>query len=179
MAPTPTGRPRITIGQHSAAGVKAGNDDSYGVVVPAGALLAAKGLAMAIADGVSASAGAKQASETCIKSFLEDYFATPESWAVKKSVGVVLKAVNVWLYGQGLRMADGGGLATTFSGLVLKAGVAHVFHAGDSRIGLLRQGRLEPLTRDHRGPSIAGRPTDGDQQRPGLPQRNVRRKLDL
>jgi len=68
--------PSISIGQHSEAGRKERNDDSYGVVVPDAALLEAKGIAMAIADGMSSSEAAKIASETCVKTFLEDYYAT-------------------------------------------------------------------------------------------------------
>jgi eukaryotic-like serine/threonine-protein kinase len=142
--------PRVTVGQHSTAGRKDRNDDSYGVLVPDPPLLAVKGIAMAIADGMSSSDAAKEASENAVKSFLEDYFATAASWTVKKSVGVVLKAVNSWLYGQGQRRGSDRGMVTTFSGLVLKAGTAHIFHAGDSRICRLRDGHLEPLTRDHR-----------------------------
>ncbi len=143
--------PAITVGQHSRAGRKERNDDSWGVLIPKGPELLSKGIAMAVADGMSASEGAKAASETCVKSFLEDYYATHESWTVKKSVGLVLKAVNNWLYAQGqtAHLSDSG-MVSTFSGLVLKAGMAHVFHAGDSRIGLLRDGAIEPLTRDHR-----------------------------
>ncbi len=143
--------PRVTIGQHSTAGLKSSNDDSYGVVVPDDALLSTKGIAMAIADGMSSSEAAKEASENCVKSFLEDYYATHPSWAVKRSAGVVLKSINSWLFAQGQRGRGGEhGMVSTFSGLVLKAGVAHICHAGDSRIGLVRDGALEPLTRDHR-----------------------------
>ena len=143
--------PRVGIGQHSIAGRKERNDDSYGVVVPADVLLATHGIAMAIADGMSSSEGAKEASECAVKSFLEDYYATHASWSVKKSVGVVLKGVNNWLHAQSQRQyLSERGMVTTFSGLILKAGIAHVFHAGDCRISLLRQGRPELLTRDHR-----------------------------
>jgi len=143
--------PRVTIGQYSIAGRKARNDDSYGVLIPDSALLRTKGIAMAIADGMSSSEAAKEASETCVKSFLEDYFSTHESWTAKKSVATVLKAINNWLYSQGqIVYLSNRGMVSTFSGLVLKAGVAHIFHAGDTRISLIRDGALEPLTRDHR-----------------------------
>ena len=82
-----TAGPRVSVGQHSIAGAKDRNDDSYGVVVPTDALLATHGIAMAIADGMSSSEGAKEASECCVKSFLEDYYCTHASWSVKKSVG--------------------------------------------------------------------------------------------
>jgi serine/threonine protein phosphatase PrpC len=143
--------PAITVGQYSAAGRKSRNDDSYGVVVPEGAELAGRGIAMAIADGMSSSEGAKAASETSVKSFLEDYYATPDSWTVKKSAAVVLKALNNWLHAQGLyRHGSASGMVSTFSALILKAGMAHVFHAGDTRVTLMRNDACEPLTRDHR-----------------------------
>jgi eukaryotic-like serine/threonine-protein kinase len=145
-------RLEIKYHQHSIAGRKLRNDDSYGIVVPVEApLLHAKGIAIAIADGMSASEGAKEASETCVRSFLEDYYATHESWPVKRSVAAVLKAVNSWLYAQGQRSAcEERGMVTTFSGLVLKSGMLHLFHAGDSRVYRWRAGSLEQLTNDHR-----------------------------
>ncbi|MGA8170366.1 MAG: bifunctional protein-serine/threonine kinase/phosphatase [Methylocystis sp.] len=146
-----TSGPAISIGQHSEAGRKERNDDSYGVVVPDAALLELKGVAMAIADGMSSSEAAKIASETCVKSFLEDYYATHPTWTVKTSVGRVLSAINRWLHGQGqANYLSDRAMVCTFSGLVLKSATAYVFHAGDSRIYLLRNGAIEQLTRDHR-----------------------------
>jgi eukaryotic-like serine/threonine-protein kinase len=143
--------PHVSVGQHSIAGAKARNDDSFGMIVPDAALLASHGIAMAIADGMSSSEGAKEASENCVKSFLGDYYCTHASWSVKKSVGVVLRATNSWLYAQGQRQHDSErGMVSTFSGVVLKAGTAHIFHVGDTRISRFHAGRLEALTRDHR-----------------------------
>jgi serine/threonine protein phosphatase PrpC len=143
--------PAISIGQHSDAGRKPRNDDSYGVVIPDAALLEIKGIAIAIADGMSSSEAAKIASETCVKTFLQDYYATHPSWTVKTSVGRVLSSVNRWLHGQSQAnyMSDRG-MVSTFSGLVLKSATAYLFHAGDSRIYLMRDGSIEQLTRDHR-----------------------------
>jgi eukaryotic-like serine/threonine-protein kinase len=142
---------QIEIGQYSIAGRKSRNDDSYGIVIPEIAILQSKGIAIAIADGMSSSEAAKEASECCVRSFLEDYYATHESWTVKRSVATVLKAVNGWLYAQGQRHDfDERGMVSTFSGMVLKSGLAHIFHAGDSRIYRLRLNRIEQLTTDHR-----------------------------
>ncbi len=41
-------------------------------------------------------------------------------------------------------------MVTTLSALVIKSATAHLFHVGDSRIYLYRNGALEQLTRDHR-----------------------------
>lgn len=155
-----SGEIRVSIGQYSSAGRKERNDDSYGVAVPGMPLLATKGVAMAIADGMSASEAAKTASETCVRGFLEDYFATHASWAVKTSVGRVLTALNRWLHAQShARFETDNALVTTFSGLILKAGTGYVFHVGDSRIGLIRDGRLEVLTQSHTARLARGRET--------------------
>lgn len=141
----------VEIGQHSIAGRKPRNDDSYGVAIPAGRMLEIKGVAAAIADGMSSSEAAKEASECCVRTFLEDYYATHETWTVPHSVATVLKAVNGWLHAQGERHAyDERGMVSTFSGIVLKSGLAHLFHAGDTRIYRLRGGAIEMLTTDHR-----------------------------
>ncbi len=142
---------RLEIGQYSIAGRKPRNDDSYGIVIPTDAALNTKGVAIAIADGMSSSEAAKEASECCVRSFLDDYYATHESWTVKRSVATVLKAVNGWLYAQGQRQDfDERGMVSTFSGMVMKSGMAHIFHAGDSRIYRLRGKNIEQLTTDHR-----------------------------
>ncbi len=145
------GEPVISVGQHSAAGRKERNDDSYGVLLPEKALLATKGIAMGIADGMSSSEAAKEASETCMRSFLEDYYATHPSWTVKTSVERVLSAANRWMHSQSEALSpQGRGMVSTFSGAVLKSSMAHIFHAGDSRIYLLRGKHIERLTNDHR-----------------------------
>lgn len=141
----------VDIGQYSIAGRKLRNDDSYGVLCPSNHLLESKGIVAAIADGVSISKAAKQASEMAVRSLLDDYPATHESWPVKQSVATVLKSTNDWLYAQSQKQdADDGGMATTLSCLVLKGGMAHLFHAGDTRIWRLRGTKLEQLTTDHR-----------------------------
>ncbi len=119
--------------------------------MPEKPFLAMKGVAMAVADGMSSSEAAKEASETCVRSFLEDYYATHASWTVKTSVERVLSAANRWMHSQSEALsASGRGMVSTFSGAVLKSAMVHVFHAGDSRIYLLRESRIERLTKDHR-----------------------------
>ncbi len=133
------------------AGNKAENADAADARVPSGEALLTKGVAAAICDGMSSSEGGKQASEVCVSGFLTDYYSTPDSWTVKTSASKVLGALNKWLYSQGqVRYESARGMVTTFSGLVIKSTTAHVFHVGDSRIYLFRDGELEQLTHDHR-----------------------------
>jgi serine/threonine protein phosphatase PrpC len=143
---------RVDFGSYSDKGVKPENQDSLGFSSPENIhLLASKGIACALADGVSSSEEAKQASQCCITGFLEDYFSTPDSWSVKKSGAHVLTAINNWLYKQSSQYQDiNRGLASTFSGLVIKSNTAHLFHVGDSRIYLIRDNTIRLLTKDHR-----------------------------
>jgi len=142
---------QIDSARHSIAGIKAQNEDACGIYVPEEPLLTTKGIAIAIADGMSTSDAGKQASEACVKGFLSDYFSTPESWTVKTSAQKVLSALNRWLHSQGQReYGHAQGMVTTFSALVLKSNTAYLFHVGDTRIYRLRDNDLEQLTHDHR-----------------------------
>ena len=64
---------RVSIGQWSVKGIKPENKDTIGARVPYGSSLSLKGVAIAVADGVSSSASAKQASQLAITCFLTDY----------------------------------------------------------------------------------------------------------
>ncbi|CAH0991057.1 Serine/threonine-protein kinase PknD [Sinobacterium norvegicum] len=140
----------LSAAQRSEAGVKPQNEDSIGISIPDTIALTTKGAVIAIADGVSAAEAGKEASETCVRNFIGDYFATPESWTVKKSAHQVLVALNRWLYGQGQSYNNAErGYISTLSVLILKSRVGHIFHVGDSRIYRVRDGELEQLTRDH------------------------------
>jgi len=143
--------PVISIGQCSRIGLKDRNDDSFGVVLPTEPSMLAQGITMAIADGMSTAEGGKEASESCVKSFLTEFYDTPASWTVKTSARRILDASNRWLHSQcQVQYLSDKDMVTTFSGLVLKGGLAHIFHVGDSRITRMRDNYLEPLTRDHR-----------------------------
>lgn len=140
----------FTIGQTSHKGAKAQNEDAIGIRIPEGITQSHKGSVAIIADGVSAAEAGKEASETCVRNFLYDYYSTPDTWSVKQSTTKVLTALNRWLYSQGQRFSDAQkGYISTLSCVVFKSNTAHIFHVGDSRIYRLRNGDLEQLTRDH------------------------------
>lgn len=142
---------RVRTGQESCAGHKSSNEDSMGLFVPDDPkTLTHKGIACVISDGVSAAEAGREAAETCVQSFLSDYFSTPETWTVETSARKVLSALNVWLYRQGLSFTDTRrGFVCTLSIVVLKSRTAYFFHVGDTRIHQLRKDKLTQLTRDH------------------------------
>ncbi|MEQ5816453.1 bifunctional protein-serine/threonine kinase/phosphatase [Marinobacter sp. NFXS11] len=144
----------ISVGQHSEAGAKPMNQDFHGLLVPTGRQLVTKGIAVAIADGVSSSDVSQIASESAVAGFLNDYFSTPESWSVKQSAQRVLRATNAWLHAQTrqsqYRYDRDRGYICTLSVMVVRSATAHLFHIGDARIYRVHSGQLEQLSTDHR-----------------------------
>ncbi len=151
---TMPGKLTLSSGQYSDKGRKDINQDCHGLCIPDEPLLTAKGIAIALADGISSSEVGHVASESAIKSFLDDYYCTSEAWSVKSSAQRVLTAINSWLFAQtrqsSHRFDRDRGYVCTFSALVIKNTTAHLFHVGDSRIYRLRDAALEQLTVDHR-----------------------------
>lgn len=144
----------MSLGQHSLAGAHATNQDFHGAWLPDGNMLASKGIALALADGISSSSVSHLASETAVRSFLEDYYATSEAWTVRRAAHRVLDATNSWLHGQTMRsdarFDKDRGYVCTFSALVLKGRDLHMLHVGDSRIFRLHDQSLEQMSVDHR-----------------------------
>jgi serine/threonine protein phosphatase PrpC len=157
---------KISAGQYSDKGRKETNQDFHGIYVPQEPQLSAKGIAIALADGISSSAVSDVASQYAVTGFLEDYYCTSEAWSVKTSAERILSATNSWLHAQTqkspYRYDQDKGYVCTLSAMVIKSATAHIFHVGDSRIYRLRGKSLEQLTSDHRvwiaqGQSYLGR----------------------
>ncbi|MFQ3247496.1 MAG: serine/threonine protein phosphatase PrpC [Arenicella sp.] len=149
----------VAIGQYSHRGRKQLNQDCHGSSVPAEPQLSTKGIALAIADGISSSDVSQVASQTSVKSFLEDYYCTSETWSVKTSAERVLQANNSWLYAQNhrnheFRLNKDKGYVCTFSTLIFKSNTAYLFHVGDAQISRLgiseTRDKTEVLTQQHR-----------------------------
>lgn len=148
----------VSLGQYSDKGQKKTNQDFHGACIPYNSQLDLKGIALAVADGISSSDVSDIASETAIKTFLEDYYCTSDAWSVKTSAQKVLSAINSWLYAQGQTAKHrfennydkNKGYICTFSAMVLKSNTAHIFHVGDTRIYRVSGKCLEKLTHDHR-----------------------------
>ncbi len=144
----------VTVGQYSDKGRKDSNQDFHGVYMPREPQLSAKGIAIALADGISSSDVSHIASQAAVTGFLEDYFCTSEAWSVKKSVQKILTASNSWLYAQTRQSRHcydkDRGYVCTLSVMVIKSTTAHIFHVGDTRIYRLHGQDLEQLTEDHR-----------------------------
>lgn len=145
----------VTLGQFSSPGVKAENQDFHGSLQPEGVDLAAKGIAVALADGISTSQLGAAAAETSVKTFLTDYYCTSPAWSVQNSAERVISATNGWMHAQNAaagKVSDEtreAGLICTFDALVLKSRSGHIFHVGDGRVARVTGKGIEPLTEPH------------------------------
>lgn len=142
---------KVAIGEFSKKGVKQENEDFVGSYIPENIHQREnKGIAVAVADGVSSAEAGKEASETAVTNFIEDYFQTPDTWSVSHAGQKILTAINLKLYRKSHEFVnEEKGYLCTFSGMVLKSQIGHIFHAGDSRIYQLCEKGLSQLTKDH------------------------------
>ena len=167
---------QLLVGGYSCAGIKAENQDAFAAKVPSNYELESKGAVAVIADGVSSASRAADAAQMAVTQFIEEFYATPETWSTKKSAGQVLNSLNQWLYGQSSVLECASDLAasehhadkhhnteqalalsqeqyqqwlTTFSAIIFKSTTGFIFHVGDSRISVFQQHKIIPLTKDH------------------------------
>ncbi|WP_457443448.1 protein kinase domain-containing protein [Roseateles sp. P5_E4] len=145
---------RLAVGQHSEAGVKPLNQDFHGAALPTDAQRRSRGIALAIADGISSSPVSQIASAAAVRGFLEDYYGTSEAWTVRRAAQCVLAATNGWLHAQ-TQLGEGRfdkdrGHVCTFSALVFKGREVHLLHVGDTRAYRIHSTALEQLSHDHR-----------------------------
>lgn len=140
----------VCFGGYSIAGKKEKNQDAFAALVPKANEIISKGVVATIADGVSSANRAADAAQISVTQFINDYYATPDTWSTQKSASKVLTSLNQWLYSQ-TDSTSGEPLQwlTTFSALIVKSSTGYIFHVGDTRISVYRQNDIEIITRDH------------------------------
>lgn len=130
-----------------------GNEDFYGLVTPREDVEAvSRGVAVAIADGVSGNGGGRLASETTVKSLLRDFYGTPVRWNIPQSIDKVLCAINDWLLAENLRRPELEGMVSTLSMVLFKGNHYYMAHVGDSRVYRRRGDVFKQITIDHTWP---------------------------
>lgn len=140
---------RVQIGLLTRAGRLAENRDFVAAYTPSGHEHITKGIVVAVADGVSAGRGGREAAEISVRGLIEGYYGLPDTLGVERAAARAVGAVNRWVHTVGTRDPQLQEMATTLSALILCRRQAHVVHVGDTRIFQLRQSRLQLLTTDH------------------------------
>ena len=124
------------------------NEDSGRFVRPSDAvLLAEKGVLLVVADGMgghSAGEVASQMAAELIPRLYYDAGGEPQE-ALKGAV----EEANRQIHAASLEDESKQGMGTTCTALVLLGGQAFAAHVGDSRLYMLREGKVYLLTEDH------------------------------
>jgi serine/threonine protein phosphatase PrpC len=140
----------VDIGHASATGPRDVNEDFAGAVRTPRER-AAQGVIAAVADGVSAGGRGLEAAQTTVIALLDDFFATPQTWAATTAMDRLIGAQNAWLAKHN-RGAESGAALTTLTALAIQGQTFTVGHVGDTRAWLLRDAadaELQRLTQDH------------------------------
>lgn len=138
----------LSFGQAFVAPDRRRHRSSMSVCLPEPPQLNAKGACALISDATQRNSMAKQAGDLSVRSFLADYYSTPDHWDIKTSATRVLRSLNAWTYSQSRQVAEGS-YVTSLSALVLRGTEGHLFHMGDTLVFRLRGAEFEQLTRDH------------------------------
>lgn len=141
---------QLRIGHASAAVPGKNNEDFYGIVTPevepeAGS----RGVAVAIADGVSANGEGRLASETTVKSLLRDFYGAPVTWDIPHALDKLLRSTNDWLLTANSRRPNHEAAVSTLSMMLFKGGYYYMAHVGDTRVYRQRRDVFKQLTSDH------------------------------
>jgi serine/threonine protein kinase/serine/threonine protein phosphatase PrpC len=145
----------LELGQISQQGQRELNEDTCACVTPSlENTLLTKGACAMISDGTGGDGTGRDASHYIENRLFEEYYNTPDSWTVERSIMEVLNNINRWLFG---RRSPAASYLCTLSALVMRGRSYHVFHVGDTRIYLWRGGELTRLTTDHHYPGHENR----------------------
>ena len=106
------------------------------------------GLLYAVADGMGGHAHGEVASAIAIDTIFDRYYAAEATSGVQRALDGAMRASNAAVYAAG-RAAGGGTMGTTLTAAVLQGKYLYVGNIGDSRIYLIRDGRIKQLSQDH------------------------------
>lgn len=104
---------------------------------------------VAVADGISGGAGAEEASRMAIDSTLRTYREQPRHTRLARRLHRAAQQANIDVYDRASVVTELRGMGTTLTALAIERGELAAVHVGDSRLYLVREGRLTQLTRDH------------------------------
>jgi protein phosphatase len=107
------------------------------------------GVVLAVADGVSGEEGGEIASRTAIDETLRAYRESPVGWGPARRLYRAAQQANIEIYDRAAVVTELRRMATTLTAIAVEDGIAHAAHIGDSRLYLIRSGRIEQKTKDH------------------------------
>jgi len=123
------------------------NEDAIGGPLP-DAPTAARGHLFIVADGMGGHNAGEVASNEAAKRVYQRYYSDGEA-NVFRSLERIMGRVNDELYQQAQANPAQRGMGTTMTAFVIKDNHLTAAHVGDSRLYLIRGGKIEQVTHDH------------------------------
>lgn len=120
------------------------NEDHCGTLVES-----STSVLMVVADGVSGYEGGDTASRTAVTTLLQSYQEQSKGVATGKRLYRAAQRANIAVYDLATVVPELRGMATTLTAVVLDRDELSAVHVGDSRLYLIRDGRVSQLTKDH------------------------------
>jgi serine/threonine protein phosphatase PrpC/tRNA A-37 threonylcarbamoyl transferase component Bud32 len=97
---------------------------------------------------MSGGRGGRVAAELAVRSFIDGYYAPPDTLAPEAAASRALNAIHGWLHQIGRSDAQLSLMAACFAALVIRGGAAWLIGAGDVRLYQLRGGEMSQLGGD-------------------------------
>jgi PPM family protein phosphatase len=107
-----------------------------------------QGELVAVADGMGGHRTGEVASSLAVQSLLESLTELGSS-TPPESLARAFQRANLAVFQQAQRRSESRGMGTTLTAILVDDQFAIVGHVGDSRAYLIRDGKLQQLTRDH------------------------------
>lgn len=141
----------VSYGEATSAGQRAGNEDATAVFVPSSRReVQVRGWMFALADGVGGLDAGKVASSRAVRVVAEGFAHAEEQTSLTSLMPRLIQHANAAVCDEAMnpqwRQQQ---MATTIVVCALRGDQATIAHLGDSRCYLIRDGRVEQLTRDH------------------------------
>ncbi len=115
---------------------------------------------LAVADGLGGHAAGEVASRLAISAFkghLEAHLNRDGGMNVNDLMAEAVEAGNAAILERIAASPQCRGMGTTLTACLVRRGVAYIAHIGDSRVYLLREGRIAQLTEDHTAATLRRR----------------------
>ena len=104
---------------------------------------------VAVADGVGGEEGGEIASQMAIENTVQTYAESPAQWGPAKRLYRAVQKANIEIHDRALVVTELRRMSTTLTAVVVDGNTAHAAHVGDSRLYLIREGRIVQKTKDH------------------------------
>ncbi len=146
--PAPPERtPAFDLGILTDVGTKReGNEDSCGQLIENDSIVV-----FIVADGVGGYEGGEIASAMAVEATLEAFRASSPALGASKRLHRSLQQANIEIHNRALAVPELRRMATTATAIAvnLNEGMLYGVHCGDCRLYLVRDRKIEQLTRDH------------------------------